>query len=103
MAEVLIVALSFALNAGLPYAIVKYDLKRLPPERLSRAWNEASFLSAVIVFGALSIPVHFVKTRRSLVGLGWASASAWGRFCAPLRPRPAWAGPSAWIERSPLE
>jgi len=70
MAEVLIVALSFALNAALPYAIVKYDLKRLPPERLSRAWNEASFLSAVIVFGPLSIPVHFVKTRRSLVGLG---------------------------------
>jgi hypothetical protein len=68
MADVLLVALSFALNAVLPYAIVKYDLKRLPPDRLSRAWNEASFLSAVIVFGPLSVPVHFVKTRRSWAG-----------------------------------
>jgi hypothetical protein len=69
MSEVLVIALSFVLNAALPYLIVKRDLQRLPPERLSRAWNEASFLSAVIVFGPLSLPVHFAKTRRSLAGL----------------------------------
>ena len=69
MSEVLVIALSFALNAALPYAIVKRDLARLTPERLSRAWNEASFLSAVVVFGPLCVPVHFVKTRRSWAGL----------------------------------
>jgi len=70
MSEILVIALSFVLNAALPYAIVKRDLGRLSADRLSRAWNEASFLSAVIAFGPLSIPVHFVKTRRSWAGLG---------------------------------
>jgi len=60
---------SFVLNAALPYLIVKRDLARLPPEQLARSWPEASFLSAVILFGPLSLPVHFVKTRRSLWGL----------------------------------
>jgi hypothetical protein len=69
MAEVFLVALGFLLNALLPYQIVKYDLQRLSGERLSRAWNPASFWSAVIVFGPLSIPVHFAKTRRSFWGL----------------------------------
>ena len=69
MGEIFVVALSFVLNAALPYAIVKYDLRRLDPERLSRAWTDASFLSAVLAFGPLSIPVHFTKTRRSWLGL----------------------------------
>jgi hypothetical protein len=69
MTEVFLVALGFVLNAALPYQIVKYDLERLSGERLSRAWNQASFWSAVVVFGPLSIPVHFVKTRRSFLGL----------------------------------
>lgn len=70
MSEALIVALSLVLNAALPYWIVKRDLVRLDEERLARAWTEASFLSAVILFGPLSLPVHFTKTRRSLLGLG---------------------------------
>ncbi len=69
MAEVFLVALAFALMRLPPYLIVKYDLQRLSGERLSRAWNQASFWSAVIVFGPLSIPVHFAKTRRSVWGL----------------------------------
>ena len=70
MGEILIVALGLVLNAALPYLIVKRDLKRLSADRLSRAWNEASFLSAVVVFGPFSLPVHFAKTRRSWAGLG---------------------------------
>jgi hypothetical protein len=69
MSEVLVIALGFLLNTGLPYLIVKRDLARLPADRLKRAWNEASFLSAVIVFGPLSVPVHFARTRRSAAGL----------------------------------
>ena len=68
MADTLIVALSLLLNALLPYLIVRHDLARLSDERLSRAWTHASFLAAVYAFGPLSLPVHFTKTRRSLLG-----------------------------------
>jgi hypothetical protein len=69
MSEVLLLVLSVVLNAALPYFIVRYDLKRLSPERLARAWPDASVLSAVYVFGPLCLPVHFTKTRRSWLGL----------------------------------
>ena len=70
MAETLIVALSLVLNALLPYLIVRRDLARLNGEPLARAWTQPSFLCAVFVFGPLSLPVHFTKTRRSLLGFG---------------------------------
>jgi hypothetical protein len=70
VSEVLVVAVSLTLNALLPYLIVRRDLRRLSGERLARAWTDASFLSAVIAFGPLSLPIHFGKTRRSLTGLG---------------------------------
>jgi hypothetical protein len=82
MSEALILALSFALNAALPYWIVRFDLKRLSEERLARAWPEASMLSAVFAFGPLSLPVHFTKTRRSLAGLALGLAVAMGAFLA---------------------
>src|SRR4051812_21831411 len=69
MSEVIILVLSFVLNAALPYLVVRYDLSRLSEERLARAWPEASFLAAVFVFGPLSLPVHFTKTRSSVLGL----------------------------------
>jgi hypothetical protein len=85
MAEVFLVALGFVLNALLPYLIVKYDLQRLSGERLSRAWNPASFWCAMIVFGPLSIPVHFAKTRRSWWGLALGLGLGAGAFlCACL-------------------
>ena len=58
------------MNALLPYWIVRFDLRRLPAERLARAWTDASFLSAVLAFGPFSLPIHFAKTRRSLAGFG---------------------------------
>ncbi|HEX2669432.1 MAG TPA: hypothetical protein VHM25_01105 [Polyangiaceae bacterium] len=70
MFEALIVALSLIMNALLPYWIVRFDLRRLSAERLARAWTDASFLSAVVAFGPLSLPIHFAKTRRSLAGFG---------------------------------
>ncbi len=70
MSEVLVVALSLTLNALLPYLIVRRDLRRLSGERLARAWTDASFLSAVVAFGPLALPVHFAKTRGSLRGFG---------------------------------
>jgi len=70
VSETLVVALSLILNALLPYLIVRRDLHGLPAERLSRAWPDASVLSAVVTFGPLALPVHFAKTRRSLAGFG---------------------------------
>jgi len=70
VSEALVVALSLALNSLVPYLIVRRDLRGLSEERLARAWTDASFLSAVVAFGPLALPVHFAKTRRSLRGFG---------------------------------
>jgi len=60
------IALSVALTAG----VVRWDSRRLSPERYARSWNSASFWSAVVAFGPLCIPVHFARTRRTVVGFG---------------------------------
>jgi hypothetical protein len=70
MSEVLLLALSFVLNAALPYFVVRYDLKRLSEEQLARAWPDSSVLAAVYAFGPLCLPVHFARTRRSWLGFG---------------------------------
>jgi hypothetical protein len=70
--KVLLFALSFALSIAVPAAIVRRDLARLSGERLARSWPDASLWSAVVVFGPISVPIHFIRTRRSLVGLGLA-------------------------------
>lgn len=75
MIEVALVVVQLALQIALPWWIVRSDMKRLDARALARTWNDASFWSAVVAFGALSIPVHFLKSRRSLrgfvLGLGW--------------------------------
>ncbi len=59
--------------------VVRRDLKRLRPELLSRAWPESSFWSAVVCFSPICVPVHFVRTRRSALGValgvGWFTAT----------------------------
>jgi hypothetical protein len=73
--SVIDVVLQIALSVTLTAWVVRRDMRRAPPERLLRAWNEASFWSAVVAFGPLCIPVHFVRTRRSFAGL--AIGVAW--------------------------
>lgn len=79
VSEVLLFTLSFALGIAVPASIVRFDLSRLRGERLARAWPDASLWSAVVVFGPLSVPIHFLRTRRSWAGLGlgifWLTAS----------------------------
>ncbi|MCK6533863.1 MAG: hypothetical protein L6Q84_12910 [Polyangiaceae bacterium] len=65
---VLLVSIELALGILVPWWIVRRDLKKLEGERLARAWNDASFWSAIVLFGPLSLPFHFTKTRRSLLG-----------------------------------
>jgi hypothetical protein len=68
--QVLLFTVSFALGIIVPAVIVRRDVARLGGERLSRAWPEASLWSAVVVFGPLCVPIHFIRTRRSWAGLG---------------------------------
>ena len=79
MKEVLQLSLQIALSVALPALVIRKDMARLTPLRLSRAWNDASLWSAVVGFGPLSLIVHFTRTRRSLVGLllglGFAAGS----------------------------
>ena len=63
------------LNIALPYAVTRFDRRRLAPRELERAWNSASWASAVYFFGPLCLPAHFWVTRRSLRGL--ATGVAW--------------------------
>lgn len=77
MTSVLAVVLDLLLGVALTAWVVRFDMRRLSPERFARCWNAASFWSAVVAFGPLSIPVHFARTRRSLLGfllgLLWAT------------------------------
>jgi hypothetical protein len=73
VAEVLLFALSIVLGILVPAGIVRWDLRRLTGENLARSWPDASLWSAVVVFGPLSVPVHFIRTRRSWAGLGLAA------------------------------
>lgn len=61
--------LQLALGIALTAWVLRRDMSRGGPERLARSWNAASFWSAVVVFQALAIVVHFVRTRRSALGL----------------------------------
>ena len=76
MLQVISLTLQIALGVALPVWVIRRDLRRLSPERLARAWNDATVWSAVVAFGPLALIVHFTRTRRSLAGfgqgLGWA-------------------------------
>ncbi len=72
--EVLLYTLSFALGIAVPATIVRRDVARLTGERLGRAWPDASLWSAVVMFGPLCMPIHFIRTRRSWAGMGLGAA-----------------------------
>jgi len=63
------------LNVALPFLITRRDRRRLGNEQLARAWNTASWASAVYFFGPLCLPAHFWVTRRSV--RGFLQGGAW--------------------------
>jgi hypothetical protein len=71
MFDVLEVVVQMVLNIALPAWLIRWDERRLSELQLSRAWPPASFWIAVVAFGPLCLPFHFVRTRRSLLGLVW--------------------------------
>ena len=69
MLELYLTVVFTALNVVLPYAIVRYDRRRLDAGQLARAWNRPSFACAIYFFGPLALPAHFWVTRRKAVAL----------------------------------
>lgn len=67
--EAIALLVSWAVTTALTFAIVIADERYLlrprssRPDRLERAWPRSSRDAAIVVFGVLSLPVHFAKTR----------------------------------------
>lgn len=59
--------------------IVRFDIRRLPPPLKERAWPDSSVWAAAFWFSPLCLLIHFVRTRRSLLGLllgvAWLAAA----------------------------
>ncbi|WP_394839575.1 hypothetical protein LVJ94_22070 [Pendulispora rubella] len=72
------VLLSLFGSAAVVFAIVRWDERRLPDEQLERAWPGSTRLLAPLAFGPMCLPVHFWRTRRSVLGtlLGVVYAAA---------------------------
>jgi len=70
MRDAAVMVLEFVAAIAVSVLIVTHDVKRLPPELLARAWPTTSMWSAVALLGPFCIPIHFVRTRRSLWGVG---------------------------------
>lgn len=79
MTEVVELVLSAALQIYISYWVIRRDERQLSGVAWDRGFPAATFWSAVVVFGPLSIPIHFIRTRRSWAGLGlgmlWFSAA----------------------------
>jgi hypothetical protein len=77
--QVVVLALVMPYFYLVPWWIVRRDMRGLPPERLARCWNSASFGSAVLAFGPLCMPVHFIKAhgwlRGSVRGVLWTTGA----------------------------
>jgi hypothetical protein len=74
--EVVHYVLGEALGLGLPYAVQRWDRGRLSPAQRARAWNTASWGSALYGFGQLS-----------MIGWCWVTrqdARRWWRASPPL-------------------
>ncbi|HWP07448.1 MAG TPA: hypothetical protein VNN72_16970 [Polyangiaceae bacterium] len=70
MRDAFVMVLEFVAAIAVTVLIVTRDVKRLPPQQLERAWPTTSIWSAVALLGPLCIPFHFMRTRRSLRGVG---------------------------------
>jgi len=68
--DALVLVTQLGLVILLSWWVVRRDFARLGPRELERTWNQASFWSALVFFAPFCIPVHFVRARRSLAGLG---------------------------------
>ncbi len=78
MRELIALSAQIAAGIALPALIVRWDERRLGVQALNRCWPPASFWCSVVTFGLFCLPVHFWRTRRSLLGLLQGSLWALG-------------------------
>ncbi len=69
MREVAELLLSWIATTWACFAILRIDERRSTRIQRERAWPDSTRLSAVVVFGALALPVHFGRTRRTFLGV----------------------------------
>src|SRR5688572_25095115 len=64
MEHVLELVLSWVVSTTLLFVVVIVDERRfLKEEQLERAWPPSSRDAAIVAFGGLALPIHFMKTR----------------------------------------
>jgi hypothetical protein len=75
MRDVLLFSLQLVLGVLLPAAVVRRDIRRLPPAERACAWPDPSVWVAVALVSVFAVPLHFIRTRRTFLGLllgfGW--------------------------------
>jgi hypothetical protein len=64
--EVIELVLSWIVTTGLSFLIVLLDERWMSEAKLERAWPPPSRDAALIAFGVLALPIHFIKTRGHL-------------------------------------
>ncbi len=69
MRDVLEILASFVFTTGALFALVLRDEGRLSPEQRARSWPVSSRNAALVVFGVVALPIHYARTRRSVLGL----------------------------------
>lgn len=72
MHDMLEILVSWAVTTAFMFAVVIMDERRMDRRddpRLERAWSPSSRASAIVGFGVLALPLHFLRTRRSVVGV----------------------------------
>lgn len=68
MVDVLDVVISILVGSVGTWLVVTWDERRLPEDLLARAWPPSSKLAGALAFGPLALPVHYWRTRRTLLG-----------------------------------
>jgi hypothetical protein len=75
MRDVLLFSLQLVLGVVVPAAVVRRDIRRLPPRERARAWPDPSVWVAVALVSVFAVPLHFIRTRRTFTGVvrgvGW--------------------------------
>jgi hypothetical protein len=82
MSEILAIFVPWVVSLVLMFGLLRWDESRLTLVEKARAWPAASRLVAVVYFGVVCLPVHFGRTRRSLVGV--LQGFAWAALVAAI-------------------
>ncbi len=84
MSDVVAILASWVLTTSAVFLVLRLDERRMTPTQRAYAWPSTSRVAAGVVFGILCVPVHFGRTRRSVVGAlaGLGVAGAIGIFAS---------------------